>query len=49
VTIRGVTPESLSWVLSGNVSADGLAMSGFGEGVTSEFPRSSFQMQKKPQ
>lgn len=47
VTLRGVTPEELSWVLSGTIAADGRSMSGIGEGLNGGFPRSSWQMQKK--
>jgi hypothetical protein len=47
VTIRGLTPEERSWVLSGTLAADGLSMSGIGQGLDAGFPPSSWQMEKK--
>lgn len=47
VTLRGVTPEERSWVLSGTIAADGASMTGIGEGLAGDFPRSFWQMQKK--
>lgn len=47
VTLRGVTPEERSWVLSGILSSDGSSMSGTGQGLDAGFPPSAWQMVKK--
>jgi hypothetical protein len=47
VTLRGVAPEERSWVLSGTITADGLSMSGTGQGLDTGFPTSSWHMEKK--